>query len=419
MSMDASRQIESLASLSRRQIAQASRDLVWRSYVSGSLILSHRAPIDFEGLVYHGKVQVAIVQSHQRQVVGYISAGGRIDPSLTQSYQLPVELRAVEPTILCLLPGNRLQLDADPARFRPRARHSVADRAHTGPTGDRLMRRALIIAVIALLVAVAWYWQAPWAFFSQLTYALASNRLAAQAYADAAWLLRASIDLNPRLAPAHNDLGYLFYSQGRLKEAQAAFEQAAAADPTLAVAQNNLGLSYLETGQVDLAGEALHQAVALNPESAIAWANLGVAEQRSGWPEEAIGAYRAALRLDPNLVSAQTNLGVVYFEQGMFSEAQRYLEMAIHSRPDLPRVRMILGAIALNQKDYDRAWRELQVAAINLPNDPSLHFYLALWHEEQGLREDAERELNYVLALQPQPELAELVRSHLVVLTQP
>jgi hypothetical protein len=58
----------------------------------------------------------------------------------------------------------------------------------------------------------------------------------------------------------------------------------------------------------------------------------------------------------------------------------------------------------------------LTSAASHLVDDPLLHFYLALWYEAAAMKESAERELKMVLALQPHPDLAVLVRSHLITL---
>jgi Tfp pilus assembly protein PilF len=410
------RQIESLASLSRRQLVRVGRRLVWRRYAPGDVILPHQVQLDLEGLVYQGKVQVAAVQGGRWQVVGYIHSGEPIHTRPGDRYSSPVELRALEPTTLCLVPSGHQPSPS--SRARPRSLFSaVLSDVRVATRGtDRMLLGVLLILSVVLLGVGAWYWQAPWrAVLSNLSYGLASRHLQAGDEVKALSLLQTSLDLDPYLARAHNDLGYIHYRQGRQAEAQAAFRQAIASDPTLAVAHNNLGLSYLEQGRLDLAQEALRRALALNPESGAAWMNLGVTEQRAGRPEEATRAYRAALRLDSQLTAAQINLGVLFYEQRRFDEAQRYLELALDAQPDLPRARATLGAIALSQGDRERAWRELG-AASGLADDPLLHFYLALWYEEAGLGEKAAQELETVLALRPHPELAALVRSHLVVL---
>jgi Flp pilus assembly protein TadD len=360
------------------------------------------------------------------------------------SYAAPVELRAAEPTILCLLPPSYgrqsttfpgLPPDGlQPAAF-PRVPPDVLSSAVSprrdlqpvspsdsvvGSTATDTRRTTLTIlrfSIVLLLILAAWHWQSPWRnLLSRMAYGLGSHLLEAGEYVNAMSLLQTSVDLNPRLASAYNDIGYILYRQGRSKDAQAVFQQAVVADPTFAVAQNNLGLSYLENGQLDLAREALEQAVALNPESAATWTNLGVVEHAAGRSEQAIRAYRAALRLDPDNSVVLANLGVLYYARRQFSEARSYLEEALEAQSMLTRAQAILGAIALDEGDHAHAWNELQTVASDLADDPLMHFYMALWYEEAGMWQMAEQELGRVLELQPHSDLVALVRSHLVAL---
>lgn len=414
------RRIQSLAPLPRHQLARVSQQLIWRRYAPGDLILPHQVHADLEGLVYRGSVEIATVRQGCRQVIGHISAGEAINSDFSTGHRPPVELRAVKPTILCLLPSVSLQTLTSPAAPTQLSVSSSTKGSHKINLGAHLtVPRVVIVSIVVLFSLIAWRWQSPWrTFLSSMAYGLASQHLDANQDAEALSLLQTSLALNPSLARAYNDLGTVYYRQGQRQEAQAAFHQATAADPTLAVAQNNLGLSYLENGQQDLAREALQQAVALNPESAAAWTNLGVTEHLAGWSEEAIQSYRAALRLNPQNTVAQVNLGILYYERAQFSEAQRYLETAApEAQSSLPRARVIVGAIALSEGDHARAWNEFQTVTSDLANDPLLHFYLALWYEEEGIWEKAQQELGRVLELQPHPDLAELAHSHLIALT--
>jgi tetratricopeptide (TPR) repeat protein len=410
--LDTLRRIDVLARLPRHRLVEASRRLLWRRYAPGELILPSQVHIRLNGLVHRGEVQVVAVRQGRRHGVGRISAGEPIEDELWISCAAPVELRATEPTTLCLLPPDGQRAGILPAATLPA---SVVGRA--APGTDRVTRAILLLSVVLLLVLVAWHWQSPWRnLLSQMAYGLGSHRLAGGEYVSALSLLQTSADLNPRLASAHNDIGYILYWQGQAKEAQAAFQRAVAADPSSAVAQNNLGLAYMESGQLDLAREALEEAVALNPESAAAWTNLGVVEHATGQPERAIRAYRAALRVDPDSAVALANLGVLHYEQRLFPEAQSYLERALEAQPRLAYAQVVLGAIALDEGDHAHAWHRLQAVAPDLAEDPLMHFYMALWYEEAGMWEVAERELDRVLELEPHPALAALSRSHLVAL---
>jgi Flp pilus assembly protein TadD len=417
--LDTLRQIDSLAPLPRHQLARVSRRLIWRRYGPGDLILPHQVPIVLEGLVYRGSVQIATVEQGRRQVVGRVPAGKALHKDLSARYLLPVELRAVEPTILCLLPSVSLQVLIAPSAPISRPVSSSVKRSLNINLGVHLTALRVVLASIILLFSlIAWRWQSSWRIpLSNLAYGLASYCLEVNDEAEAISLLQTSLELNPYSVRAYNDLGYIYYRQGRQQEARTAFHQAAMLDPTLAVVQNNLGVSYLGSGQLDLAHKALQQAVALNPESAEAQTNLGVAEHLAGRPEEAIRAYRAALRLNPHDIVAQVNLGVLFYEQNRFSEARGYLEMALQTQSDLPRAKAIVGAIALSEGDQARAWSEFEAILPSLADDPLLHFYLAMWYEEAGMQNNAKQELRKVLELQPRPDLAELAHSHLVALT--
>jgi tetratricopeptide (TPR) repeat protein/CRP-like cAMP-binding protein len=275
----------------------------------------------------------------------------------------------------------------------------------------------LFFSILLLLPLTVWLWQSPLTIVrAKLAYALASRQLARGHTAEALLLLENSVALNPGLAMAYNDIGAVYHQWGWARQAQKAFQQAVAADPTSAVALNNLGLSYLEEGQLALARETLQQAVVLDPENAAAWANLGLVAQRMGQTEDAISNYLAALRLDPLQVTARANLGLLYYEQGRFAEAQDQLEAALHAQPDLPAARAVLGALAMEAGDQVAARNALDAVAPRFAGDPVVHFFLGLWNERAGDRGQAEIEFARVMAMQPQPELAALVHSHLVYL---
>jgi len=405
---DTLRQNEAPATPSRHQLAQISQRLAFYRYAPGDLILLPEDAASSNALVYRGIVSIVTWEADGRRVAGWIGAGQPISQRLLARYPQPVELRAAGAVILSITSRDSLPT-APPqpsAVLPPRmARRSAA---------VRILPPVVFIALIGLLYLS---WQAPWRMLlSQLTYSLASIRLASNDVTAASALLRTSLELNPRQASAQNDLGYVYFQQGRLAEAQVAFHQAVTADPLLAAAQNNLGLSYLKEGRAELARAALAQAAALAPEDAAMWLNLGIAAQQARRFAEARQAYLAVLRLTPDNLVAKVNLGALYFQAGQFAEAQRYLEAALLAQPDLPRVRLTLGAIALSEGDFDRARRELDEVSATLADDPSLHFYLALWHEHAGALAQAQRELELALALGPPPDLAAAARTHLAAL---
>jgi predicted CXXCH cytochrome family protein len=95
--------------------------------------------------------------------------------------------------------------------------------------------------------------------------------LAALAYAElgepgkAEERLRAALEINPRFARAHYNLGLLEAGQGRVREAIASLLRAEAADPTSPDAPYARATLHLRAGQIDQALEAAREAVGREP----------------------------------------------------------------------------------------------------------------------------------------------------------
>ena len=79
-------------------------------------------------------------------------------------------------------------------------------------------------------------------------------------------LLRKAIELDPKNATAHNNLGNALRDQKELDEAIAAYRKAIELDPKNAVAHNNLGIAlHDQKGQLDEAIAAYRKAIELDP----------------------------------------------------------------------------------------------------------------------------------------------------------
>ena len=76
------------------------------------------------------------------------------------------------------------------------------------------------------------------------------------------------LELDPRNAKAHNNLGVALLRQGNFAEAKAHFQQALEIDPDYTDAQNDLGMAFLREENVDEAIPHLQRAIELNPANA-------------------------------------------------------------------------------------------------------------------------------------------------------
>jgi Tfp pilus assembly protein PilF len=133
---------------------------------------------------------------------------------------------------------------------------------------------------------------------------------------------RKAIEIDPKYAPAHTNLGITLTGQGKLDEAMAELLKAVEVDPKLATAHNALGSALSKQGKLDEAVAEYRKAIELDPTHASrAHYNLGNVLWKQGKLGEASAAYRKALALEPDHAQAHCNLGLVLMQQGEFRQA--------------------------------------------------------------------------------------------------
>ena len=109
--------------------------------------------------------------------------------------------------------------------------------------------------------------------------------------------------------------------KGQWEEAIACYQKAIELDPKLAKAHYNLGLALADKGQLDEAIASYKKALAIDPKHAMAHYDLGIALVRTAQVDEAIVWYKKAIALDPKYAEAHCNLGQAFRTQGRFAEA--------------------------------------------------------------------------------------------------
>jgi spermidine synthase len=153
----------------------------------------------------------------------------------------------------------------------------------------------------------------------------------------AAVALRASLDLDPDLAPAWNLLGRIARNRGDRGTAERAFIEAVtrATDAGIrAAARNNLGTLRLESGALEEAERLFRQAIEDAPALPAARVNLAVTLKRRGDRAGAESACRQALRLDPLDTDARYNLAAILLEAGRPAEAAAEVRRLLEIDPD-------------------------------------------------------------------------------------
>ncbi len=91
-----------------------------------------------------------------------------------------------------------------------------------------------------------------------------------------------TLDLNPDLGPAHNNLGLIYYQRRDLYDAARAFDQAAMLMPESGLPHNNLGLVLETGGRLDAAIEQYEMAYSIEPQTSEFLGNLARAKLAQG-----------------------------------------------------------------------------------------------------------------------------------------
>ena len=92
--------------------------------------------------------------------------------------------------------------------------------------------------------------------------------------------------------------GFQHFTDDRLDEAIALYQQAIEADPTLAIAWNALSMAYREKGDLDRAIEAGMRLIELEPDDALNHTNLSILYQNKGMIPEAEDERARAMQLE-------------------------------------------------------------------------------------------------------------------------
>ncbi len=106
------------------------------------------------------------------------------------------------------------------------------------------------------------------------------------------------LQLDPDYAPAHINLGTLYYNQSDYEQAETQYRKAIEADPRYALAYFDLGNVLDETQRLTEAIAAYKTALQLAPTYADAHYNLALAYERSRQSRLALQHWRAYLKLD-------------------------------------------------------------------------------------------------------------------------
>jgi Flp pilus assembly protein TadD len=138
-----------------------------------------------------------------------------------------------------------------------------------------------------------------------------------------------TVTANPRrdteAAVKLNRHGLDALAKGKFEKAEKQFKDALIKDVNFGPAHNNLGRLYYEQGKNYLAAWEFEYATKVMPQRGEAFNNLGLVMERVGKTEQAMDAYETANALCPNNPEIVGNLARVYWYYDQSNERVRYL----------------------------------------------------------------------------------------------
>lgn len=135
--------------------------------------------------------------------------------------------------------------------------------------------------------------------------------------------LRQALQLNPKAAAAHLQIGLIFLQMKRWADAQKSLQQYVALQPKDSVGVFNLALSYDYGARFNEALKTYAQAAALQPNDASIRNNVGRIYLKRNDLEDAIAQFQQALTLDANSVDARNNLALALTQKEDFPNAAK------------------------------------------------------------------------------------------------
>jgi tetratricopeptide (TPR) repeat protein len=214
-----------------------------------------------------------------------------------------------------------------------------------------------------------------------------------------------ALELKPDYAKAHDNLGNALQQKGKVDEAIAHYQKALQIKPDYAEAHMNLGSAFLQLGRVDEAIAQYQMALEFKPDYAEPWNGLGSIFFLQGRMDEAISHYQRALQLNPGFAQARYNLGVALGQNGRAEEAIACCQKALELKPDYAEARNELGLLLLQQGNADEAIVHFRKALQIRPDYAEAHNNLGNVLLQKGSADEAI--VHFQRALQIRPDYAE------------
>ncbi|MFA4015301.1 MAG: hypothetical protein RUDDFDWM_000381 [Candidatus Fervidibacterota bacterium] len=223
--------------------------------------------------------------------------------------------------------------------------------------------------------------------------------------AEAETAYKRATELNPQFWDAHVALGELYERQKAFDKALNSYLLAAALKPQPSLF-NNIGSLYFHQGKYNEAIQYFSKALKEDPNFVIARRNLAIAYREIKEYEKAASELREILKLQPENIGVKIELADVLIELKRYDEAMELCKDVSARDPKNAVVRVLLGFIHYTRGNLGLAWDEYKRATELDPKNADAWNGLGAVYERQGKLQDAEKCYRKALELDPKHEIA-------------
>jgi tetratricopeptide (TPR) repeat protein len=175
-------------------------------------------------------------------------------------------------------------------------------------------------------------------------------------------LCRRTLAANPDAWAAHNNLGSVLSSEGRLDDAANEYQAALRLKPADASAHSNLGVIFARQGKLDDAIAQYQASLAIVRENAKVWFNLGNALRAQHRNGEAVDAFTHAIDDNARWTAPRYDMGAVLLEMSRPADAGRQAQTIVFLDPEGLSGHYLLARAAAAFGRFDVATSEAQYA---------------------------------------------------------
>ncbi len=227
-------------------------------------------------------------------------------------------------------------------------------------------------------------------------------------YRDEETLWRSTLNRNPDAWIAHNNLGLILETRGEKRQAEAHYKEALRAWPQYREAHYNLANVLRDRGASEESLKHYREATGIDPNHVLAWNNMGNLLTAMNRPEEGLNAFDKALAIESNYPDALKNRGTALLALGRAKEAENHFLRTLEIDAQHTGALNSLGMMAASSEDYKVAMEWFGRAVESDNNSVEARFNLASAFHLAGRIDDAIREYEAVLKMQPDLETARL-----------